>query len=282
VKIFKVVSKGIYTTIQDLGRYGFRNFGVPVSGAIDRDSMILANKILGNDKSEPVLEILASGLELLVLNDVVIAITGAKANVFIDNTQIKCNKKVFIRKDQTLFIKELYDGIRIYIAVEGGFLSQKIMGSYSVNEKITIGKAIINGDILYKNNKEVKLTKKIKNKKIDKRIFHVYIGPDEGSFTKKGLKTFFSNKYTVSNEISKMGMRLENEKIEQINKGDVLSHPVVFGCIQVTSNGQAIILLSDCQTIGGYSVIASIINKDLSKLGQLKPGDVIKFKKYKS
>jgi len=281
VEVFKVISKGVYTTIQDLGRYGYRNFGVPVSGGIDREALIFANTILGNNKNEPVLETLASGLELLALNEVVIAITGAKVNVVVDNTQIKYNEKILIKKNQTLYIKELYDGIRTYIAIEGGFLAPKIMGSYSVNEKITIGKAIANGDILYKNNKEGKIPNIKRNKKRNRKIFHVYIGPDEKNFTKKGMKTFFSNKYTVSNEVSKMGMRLKSKAIEHIDTADVLSHPVVFGCVQVTSNGQAIILLSDCQTIGGYSVIASIINKDLSKLGQLKPGDVIKFKKYK-
>ena len=279
MEAFKVISKGMFTTIQDLGRYGYRNYGVPISGAIDRDALIDANTILGNDKEQPCLEILASGLILQALNDFHISLTGANANIYIDEKSINQYERILIKKNQILSIKSLNDELRIYLAIEGGIKKEKLLGSYSVNEAIKFGKRLNINEYIYRNNVINKKFLKVKKRKKINNIFKVYLGPDLDKFTKKGINTFLNTQYVVSSQIDRMGIRLNGPPIEHIDKADVISHAVVFGSIQVPNDGNPIILMADCQTTGGYAVIATIVLKDISKLGQLKPGDKIVFKK---
>jgi len=261
VEAFKVISKGMYTIVQDLGRYGYRNFGVPISGAVDKKALMDANAILGNKQKQPGLEILSSGLILEAIKDLYISLTGASASIYIDNSKIAQYKRVFIKKNQKLVIKSLKDGIRVYLAIEGGIKKEKILGSCSTNETIKFGKSLKKDDYIYVNNvKNNGKLKNIKRKRVN-NIFKVYLGPDLDKFTKKGINAFLNKKYTVSPHIDRMGIRLNGPKIQLKEKADVISHPVVFGSIQVTNNEKPIILMADCQTIGGYAVIGTIVSK---------------------
>ncbi|MBN2851957.1 MAG: biotin-dependent carboxyltransferase family protein [Clostridia bacterium] len=279
MEAFTVISKGIYTTVQDLGRIGYRNYGVPVSGALDKDAMINANRLVGNDDNAPCLEILASGLCLKAMDDFQIALTGGEVEATLDEIKLEQNKALNIKKNQVIKLQRMISGIRTYLAVSGGFSSQLMMGSRSVNEKILMGKSLMNGDVINRNQAILPVSSKPLIKRKNNNVFQVILGPDLDKFTKAGIQTFLKSEFTVSEKLDRMGIRLNGDKIELDDHADVVSHPVVYGSIQVPDDGNPIILMADCQTTGGYAVIGTIRNKDISQLGQLKSGDKIRFRK---
>ena len=285
---FKIIRAGINTTFQDLGRRNLYHIGIPFSGAMDNRNFLLSNKLVQNNLNNPVIEFAYQGPLLKYYGDkIVIAITG---NV---NFKLKKNNKVVVGNCYENYVIENGDEIDIlstnksvygYFALNAEFILNFQWDSCSINTKANIGsnngKKISNGqEIEIKEIKKNTSKKKINyfNSKIEK--IRVIEGTNFHYFSEDGKKKFFEEEFFVSKLSDRMGMRLEGKKIKNIVDTNIKSEGLVKGVIQITADGNPIIMLSDHGTIGGYPKIAVVISADYDKLVQFPPGSKIKFQK---
>lgn len=285
MKAFQVLHPGVLTTIQDLGRPGFRKFGIPESGVADRLAAQVANWLVGNQAGAALLEITLFRLELLVLNNLVIAITGADLAPHLNGRPLPLWQTVHLKEGDHLIFKGRKKGLRAYLSVRGGFQGTGFLGSRSVFARGLMGRPLKAGDILeIASPAPAEKTPKILPPKFipsysEKESLRVILGPQEDRFTPEGIKTFLSSPYRVSSQSDRMGYRLEGPKIEHSGGADIISEPIPQGAIQVPGDGLPIILLWDAQVSGGYTKIASVISADLNYLAQVMPGDSLRFRK---
>jgi biotin-dependent carboxylase-like uncharacterized protein len=290
VEAFEVIEPGILTTIQDRGRYGFSQFGVPPSGALDSFSLRVGNLLVENKEEEACLEITLVGLKIKALREVVIAITGGDLFPLLNEEPLEMWRTHLLVEGDIIHFKKVRTGCRAYLAMSGGLVVQKIMGSSSTYLSGKFGglegRALRRGDILYTLDIPSSLDKlglRFPSDSIpplEKEVFlRVIPGPQDHHFTEKGLNTFSSEYYQVTPQCDRMGVRLEGPKIERRSdvEESIISEGLISGAIQVPGDGKPIIILTELVT-GGYTKIATIISMDLPKVAQLKPGDRIRFK----
>ncbi|MCT4619657.1 MAG: biotin-dependent carboxyltransferase family protein [Marinisporobacter sp.] len=286
----KILNPGLLTTVQDEGRIGYQQFGVPVSGVMDHFAYKVANILVGDEK-EALLEVTMLGPQILFEEDCVIAITGGNLSPMVNGKAISMWKSIYVRKGDQLSFGGMKGGCRSYIAFAGGIHVPEIMGSKSTYMKGKIGgyegRSLKKGDTLKIGSPKEALSKLVGKTVAGEHIpeyknsfeIRVLLGPQEEYFTKKGIETFLSNSYTVTNECDRMGFRLDGEEIEHKEGADIISDGIAFGAIQIPGHGKPIIMMADRQTTGGYTKIGNVIYSDLCKVAQAKPGDIISFKK---
>ncbi|WP_027624204.1 biotin-dependent carboxyltransferase family protein [Clostridium lundense] len=287
----RVITPGLLTTIQDKGRIGYQQFGMPVAGAMDEYSLRLGNILLQNREYEAALEVTMIGPELQFNIDTVIAITGGNLQPKINDIEVGMWRTLKINKGDKLSFGKVKEGIRSYICFYGELNITEVMGSKSTYAKAGIGgvngRALKIGDKLNLIKKEENfdyiLNKKIKECYIPKFTgnydIRVILGPQKENFTEKGINTFLSSNYEVTDECDRMGYRLSGDKIEHKEGADIISDGIALGSVQVPGHGMPIIMMADRQTTGGYTKIATVISSDISILAQAKPGDKINFNK---
>ena len=287
--IVEVVDAGLAVTIQDRGRTGYRNIGVPVSGAIDPGLMAAANALLGNTAGSAVLEVCLGGPSLKAVSGTVrIALTGdLSAQVLNVRGSLL---KVMPWQTATLFpgdvirIGGLAHGVG-YVGISGGFQVALQLGSRSTYLRAGIGG--VNGRALGVGDR-LKCAPVSGDPwleycgtlpwKVAPGPIRVLPGPQDDYFTAEALATFLATPYQVTRDMDRMGIRLDGAKLCHNEKGaEIVSDGVVPGSIQVPANGQPIVLMADCQTSGGYPKIGTVIRADLPRLAHLRPGDEIRF-----
>ena len=289
IAAFEVLDPGILTTIQDMGRYGFSQFGVPPSGAVDPYSLRVGNLLAGNEEGEAGLEITITGLKLKSLKEVIIAITGGNLSPSLNGETLEMWRTHVLVEGDIVTFKGVRTGCRAYLAIGGGIAVPKIMGSKStfLSGKFggLEGRALRKGDVLYTQNIPASLDKigiRFPSDWIPplekEAILKVLPGPQDHHFTKLGFQTFRSSSYQVTRNSDRMGIRLEGPKIERRSdvEDSIISESLAPGNIQVPGDGKPIIILNESVT-GGYTKIATVISTDLPKTAQLKPGDRVQF-----
>src|SRR5690625_2811795 len=289
-KILEVVSPGLLTTIQDLGRVGYQKYGLPVSGAADHYAYRMANIILCNDENEACLEITLMGLKLRVLKPSIICITGGNLNPQINNKSITMWKAVKVNEGDLISFTRCISGCRSYVAIAGGIDVAPELGSRSTDMLGKIGgingRALQKGDIIHSGVSRVS-EQKILRRRISPNLtpnypkeleVRVVLGPQDESFTTEGIHTFLSSQYKISIDSDRIACRLEGPEIKHKTGPDILSEVNFFGAVQVPENGLPILFQVGRPSIGGYTKIAGVISVDLPKVAQLKPGDFIRFK----
>ena len=286
----KVLNGGLFTTVQDKGRFKYQKFGVPVSGVMDSFSYKIANLLVGNSSGEAVLEATMVGPEIEFLDDTVIAVTGGDLGFSINGETAPMWQAHPVMKGDKISFSDLYKGIRAYIAFFGGIDVPVVMESRSTYVKSGIGgycgRALKTGDLLRIEDFERKLEEYPLKKVPEEHIpsysedieIRVVMGPQNDFFTEKGIEKLLNEFYTAGMECDRMGIRLDGEEIEHKTGSDIISDAISFGSIQIPLSGKPIIMMADRQTVGGYTKIATVISADLPKLAQTKPGDRIKFK----
>ena len=287
--MISVIQPGSFTTVQDLGRVGYQNLGVPESGAMDQFALRCANVLAGNPENYAGLEVTLFGPELEFDQDRVIAITGADLGAKLDGESISSWRTIRVAAGQKLtFRGPTNNGIRCYVAFSGGLDGGaviEVLGSRSTYVQGNLGgydgRALQAGDILYLGddfNVPVE-DKYLRDIPIytDDSVLRVVLGPQDDRFTKQAIQTLVNNVYTASVNSDRMGYRLEGEILEHLEKADVISDGNVFGVIQVPANGLPIILGADRGTTGGYAKIATVIAADRSKVAQMVPGGRVSF-----
>ncbi|TCC97890.1 5-oxoprolinase subunit C family protein [Pedobacter hiemivivus] len=285
----KVIKGGLLTTVQDLGRKGYRKDGIIVSGAMDTLALEIGNLLLGNDAAEAGLECTLLGPKLLFETDQLVAITGGNLSPMVDDKPVKMWRPVFIPGGSVLSFGSAVAGCRSYLTVSGGFDLPKVLGSYSTYLKAGFGgykgRALKNEDELsFKKAYEPKGG--VFNWSVGLQLYpefndneiRVMKGPEYELFTGQSIAALFNEYYMITKEADRMGYRLEGAALLLTEPKEMLSSAVTFGTIQVTSNGAAILLMADHQTTGGYPRILQVITADLTKLAQMRSGQQIRFK----
>jgi len=284
--VFSVLTPGAYTTVQDEGRFGYQQMGIPVSGVLDSFAFRVANMLVENPVNCAVLEITVMGPRLEVLSEADISITGAEMGITLNDQPVQGWKSIKVKPGDILGINQVKSGCRAYLAVTGGIDVSEVMGSRStyVGGKIGgyYGRLLKQGDII-KRGKGLKLkparylSPAVIPKYSSNIVIHAVPGPQDDFFD-EGLKTMFESEFMVSAKADRMGYRLQGPVIkhrEEVPKS-IISEPSVPGGIQVPADGQPIILLVE-QTVGGYTKIATVISTDIYKVAQATPGDLIRF-----
>ena len=285
----KVIKGGMLTTVQDLGRTGYRKDGIIVSGAMDSLALEIGNLLLGNEPGEAGLECTLLGPKLLFQTDHLIAITGGNLSPMIDGQPVKMWSPLFIPKGAVLSFGAAVKGCRSYLTVFGGFDLPKVLGSYATYLKAGFGgykgRALKSEDELFFK-KKYKPTGAAFNWSADLKLYpdlddhqiRVMKGPEYELFNDKSKEDLFKGSYLITKEADRMGYRLEGSPLATIEPLEMLSSAVSFGTVQVTPNGSAILLMADHQTTGGYPRVLQVIVVDLTKLSQMKSGQQIRFK----
>ncbi|MBL4667005.1 MAG: biotin-dependent carboxyltransferase family protein [Sneathiella sp.] len=289
----KILAPGLVASIQDKGRFGFGCFGVPRSGAIDPVFLRLGNALVGNDPFEAAIEYRFMGPTVMAQKGSIrIGLAGdAEAEL----SKIHSTEKHRILPWQTVTLDEgdvlkvlpMGKAVTGYLTIEGGLQLAPVLGSKSTYARAGIGGAT---GALLQTNDVLKLREQAKPREYEKVMskppkhtkgpVHVILGPQDDYFSDTEIEGFLSNKFEVSPDEDRMGIRLEGTPVKSLpEKGnDLISDGLVAGAIQIPGNGQPIVLCADCHLVGGYPKIATVISADLFRLGQLGPKAEIGFK----
>lgn len=278
--MIKVLKSGLHTSIQDLGRFGYRKLGVPVSGAMDNISASFANALLNNQKNDALLEMTLQGPELLFTSTTNIVITGAEMSPNLNGEGILNYRVYQVNDGDILTFGELNKGLRAYLAVQGGLNSEEVMNSRSFYEDITNQASIQNNDIIEFNDQINEMENHVSNIKSEFQfyetdIIEVFKGPDFELFSSDEQKQIISNSYTISKDNNRMGYQLEELSVK--HSKSIITSPVLPGTVQLTPAGKLIILLKDAQTTGGYPRVLQLTKKSISILAQKKIYDKLDF-----
>lgn len=282
-------TNSLLTTIQDLGRTGFRRFGINPNGAMDKTAARIINIILGNAENEAVIELHFPAPEILFEEQAIFALGGAEFGARLNGAPVENWRMFFAKKGDVLKFEKKIFGSRAYLAVKGGFKIEKWLGSAGTNLSANIGgyegRALKNGDRLFfkqRTNDEEQRT----NIKISNRLIPFYsrfptvrvtAGAEFSFLTALGEQNFLKESFTISVNSDRMGFHLEGEPLYLLERKEMLSSAVNFGTIQLLPDGQMIILMADHQTTGGYPRIARVIERDLPVLAQLGANDKVAF-----
>lgn len=286
MNVFQVLKPGFFTTVQDLGRYGYLKYGVPISGAMDSFSMVAVNLLVGNGPNDACLEITLIGPEMQALTDTQFSVTGGKISVEINGKEAPMWQTLTVCKGDVVSIGKVESGCRCYLSIRGGINTPMVLGSRSTYVRGRFGgingRQLKAGDIIegYKVpllNVGFRMPGNLVPHYEDNFTVHVVLGPQVDMFTEDSIETFLSSPYKITIDSDRMGYRLEGSEIKHKGKADIVSDALLPGAIQVPKNGKPIIIMKDAQTTGGYPKIAAVITPDLDRLGQAKPNDTVKF-----
>jgi antagonist of KipI len=275
----RVVQPGVLTTIQDLGRPNAVASGVPAGGAMDRFAHVAANLLVGNDRGAATLECTITGPRLAAERDCTIAITGGDLG-----PSVPMWTTVALGAGEELSFSGRRSGARAYIAVAGGIIADRWLGSMSTNLMCARGglhgRPLVAGDLvsvgasLYAPEPGFTMAEELRPDYSDHAL-QVIRGPHFARLTEASQVRLRSTTFTVNPSSNRMGYRLDGAQLEAPGE-ELLSFSVVAGAVQLPGGGQPILLMADHQTAGGYPVIATISSASMPIAAQLAPGDELR------
>lgn len=294
-----VTASGFLTTVQDLGRIGFRRFGVSAGGALDLHAFRLGNLMVGNDEGTAGLEITLGGLYLKFSDDRLVAWCGGQFDVRVGPASLPAGRPAIVSATEELSITQSRIGCRAWLAISGGLTIPSVLESRATDLRSNFGgldgRALRDGDAisLGENSKRAQLW--MENLGRDKianwsaphdwaspvrpePVLRIIRGAEWDRFSDSAHRALTSETFAVSPASDRMGTRLTGPVLQRNDDVDLVSEAVAPGTIQVPPNGQPIVLLGDCQTIGGYPKIAHVITVDLPVAAQLRAGDRVRFR----
>jgi len=306
MRVIEVLSPGLLTTVQDLGREGFGPMGVSPSGAADPIALRIGNRLVGNAEGAAALEMTLLGGTFAFPQGAVGALASSDFGATLDGVAIPSWTSFEVKPGQRLRLGPTRTGARCYLCVRGGLAVELFLGSASTHLLSGLGghegRALRKGDVL-------KIGDAVSSSRTDtlacspapsnprdpssligrkvapiilerlalRKTLRVTPGPQSDWFSKTVQRTFYNATYRVSQEANRMGLRLEGPAIPGGSHGEMISEGVSLGAIQIAAGGLPIILFVEQQTTGGYAKIANVISADLHSLGQLRPRDEIRF-----
>ena len=285
---FSVLTPGGYTTIQDQGRFGYQQMGIPVCGVLDAFAFHAANLLVANFRNAAVMEITVMGPRLEMMAEADLAVTGAEIGMTLNDQPIEVWESFSVKPGDILDIQQVKSGCRAYLAVNGGIDVPEVMGSRSTyvggNMGGYHGRLLKAGDVIKCGRaKRLPRMRQTPSDMIPSYPSEIVIraipGPQDDFFL-EGLDIIFNSDFMVSTKADRMGYRLQGPKVE-IRKGmpkSIISEPTMPGGVQIPPDEQPIILMVE-QSVGGYTKIVTVISVDLSKVAQATPGDTIRFER---
>jgi biotin-dependent carboxylase-like uncharacterized protein len=284
----RVIEPGVAATLQDSGREGYQRFGVPVSGALDRVSLAIANILVGNAPYEAALEVLATGLTVMVCAEcVTLAVAGTTGPFVQEGAQavlrIPPFRSITARRGDIVRFPPPKGGAGFYVAAAGGFDVSSVFGSRSTYRRAELGgfhgRALQAGDDLPLRLPDASareaLSLDVSLSAPD--VLRVMRGPNAEYFKPSAFETLLTTAYAIALASDRMGLRLQGAALEHAIEGELPSQGTTAGGLQVPSDGQPILLLADRQTTGGYPRIATVIAADIAAAGRLSAGMSIRF-----
>ncbi|HSP92524.1 MAG TPA: biotin-dependent carboxyltransferase family protein, partial [Vicinamibacterales bacterium] len=284
----EVLDGGLLTTVQDLGRFGAQQYGVPVSGAMDAWALRAANRLVGNHDGAAALEITLAGPVLRFDGPGVIALTGGDLGARLDGRPLDPWQSVGVAPGAELSFAGLRDGLRAYLGVAGGIGVSLVLESRSTLLTARLGgfmgRALAAGDRVPVGPGDMasgragwRLPRKLVPAYGHSHTVRVVMGPQDDAFTEDGIRTFLSESYTLAPQSDRVGCRLTGPRIAHCRGADIVSDGTAFGSVQVSGDGLPIVLMADRGTTGGYTKIATVATADLSRMAQAAPGDRVRF-----
>lgn len=283
---------GFLTSIQDLGRTGFREFGVSLGGALDSFGLRVANLLVGNQEGAAGIEITLGGLQLHFEDERVVAWCGGDFDVRLGSTALPAGHAAHVQPGGELTFGRPQTGCRCWLAISGGIDAPIVLGSRSTDLRSQFGgfegRTLRDGDVLPLGLRPRSPTTAAVisswtaphdwvSPAKSEPVLRFIRGIDWKRFDDSSLQRLTSEAFTVSSDSDRMGARLEGPELNRVDEGDLISEAVAPGTIQVPPGGKPILLLGDCQTIGGYPKIAHVITVDLGVAAQLRGGDLVRF-----
>ena len=283
-----LLSPGLLTSVQSLGRHGYRHLGVGCAGALDEVSLRVGNLLVGNAADAAALEITLQGPRLRFDRPVRIALTGADIQASVGDESIPGGRPVDLPAGAELTLGACRRGARAYLAIAGGVIVPAILGSAGTDLRGGFGgmrgRALAAGDVLPigRSANPAFDTVQVAGWWIESRVDLDFSQPARlrllsGSDAVANSADLFAGDYRISAASNRQGLRLEGTALTPVDARERLSEPVAPGTVQLPPDGQPIVLLADAQTVGGYPRIGHVISADFPRLAQLRPGDRLRF-----
>ena len=288
----RVSSAGFLTSVQDLGRPGFRESGVSLGGALDAYALRVANALVDNEENAAGLEATMGTLRLRFEDACLVAWCGGSFTVRIGEIYLPAGHAGFVAKDEELVMVAPPSGGRAWLAISGGIDVPPVLGSRSTDLRGNFGgyqgRDLRHGDVLPLGaaKKRISQTRKVSQWSAPAiwaaptpahPMLRFVRGTDWNRFKSRAHASLVTRSFAVTPTSDRMGVRLDGPPLDRMDLRELLSEAVSPGTLQVPPNGEPILLLSDCQTIGGYPKIANVITVDLPIAAQLWPGDTVRF-----
>jgi antagonist of KipI len=265
----RVISPGPATRVVDRGRPRSRSLGVPLGGAADRAALTIGNALVGNEPEAAALEFALAGPTLQADADLACVVYGASFDLFSDRQTLTAGRTFTLQAGESLRVGGTPEGARGYLCVQGGLLTPMILASRSGLEPLAAGAEL-----------------PCRSGRIAARSFRERLGWREAGGPLRALEgpqadwfrpaEFWGREFTVAPASDRMGLRLRGEPLTPPPR-ELVSEPVCPGAVQVTRDGQCIVLGVDGQTIGGYPKVAQVVAADLDRLAQLRPDARVRF-----
>lgn len=309
----RIIDPGLYTTVQDLGRPGMSAMGVSVGGAADSWSLRAGNRLVGNDDGAAALETMLSGCSLAADSETVVVVTGARALVTVHDGRADLPGRaavlwtpMVLRAGHVLRVHPVGSGgesergvqeshgARNYICFAGGLLVPRVLGSASTNGAAGfgghMGRSLIRGDEL-EVGAPLASGRDVNAAGVDPaaaagvwagrggraRTVRAIAAPAEDERQATAQSALWRSRFRVGVRSNRAGIRLEGAPIAEAESGRMTSEGMAHGFVQLPPDGDPIVLMNDHPTTGGYPVIACVVEADLPALGQLRPGDEVRF-----
>jgi biotin-dependent carboxylase-like uncharacterized protein len=277
-----VVRSGSLTTVQDLGRPGFAHLAVPRSGAVDRSSLTLANRLVGNSEQAAALETTVDGVAVRFDQSRYIAVTGAEAPVLIDGRPASWGVPQRVRAGQLVDVGRARRGVRSYLAVAGGIDTMPVMGSRATDLLSGLGPPIVSEGTTLRIGQPTGPSAALDFAPYrlpePELLLDCYLGPRDDWITREAIEIFARSRWQVTTESNRIALRLKGVPLARRITDELLSEGVALGSVQVPANGQPVVFLSDHPTTGGYPVIGVVPAPDIWRCGQAMPGTSIRFR----
>ncbi|WP_162415679.1 5-oxoprolinase subunit C family protein [Cyclobacterium roseum] len=275
----RLEKSGILTTIQDLGRPAYSALGVPLSGPMDKQSFLLANHLMRKSPADACLEIYMGNLEMVFDSTCQVVLTGASGEISCGSKSYLTNEIIPVQKAEKLTLSGFKNGQWAYLAINGSFLSENIMGSQSYYPRITEKGRLNSGEEVHYQAAEHSiplLHAKVKSSVVSNSDpLPAYRGPSFSLLSSDQQHRLKSGTFTLSREQNRMGIHLE-EKIAH-SLPEMITTPVYPGTVQLTSSGKLIVLMLDAQVTGGYHRLLQLPQRSIGTLSQLRPGEKFRF-----
>lgn len=277
-----VLRAGPLTTVQDRGRAGWAHLGVPTSGAADRASLRLANRLVGNAERAAALEVTVGGLEVRASAALIVAVTGASCPISISGVPSPSRTVLPLPAGVTLRLGPAVAGVRAYLAVRGGIDVPPVLGSRSTDTLSGLGPPVLKDGEVLAVGAEVAgwpvltIAPGAEPPAGTLRLGAIR-GPRDGLLAAGGLELLQRTTWRVSDRSDRVGLRLSGPPLPVSATTRMPSEGVVRGAIQVPPGGQPVLFLADHPVTGGYPVVAVLADVEVDRAGQLRPGQGLRF-----
>jgi biotin-dependent carboxylase-like uncharacterized protein len=263
--VLEVLHPGLLTLVEDLGRPGHAHLGVGASGAADRPSLRLANRLVGNRESAAALEITLGEAAFRLHIDTTVALTGAPAPITVDGREVAPNAAVRVHRGESVRVGRPSIGLRTYLAVRGGIAVPVVLGSRSRDTLADLGPPPLRmADMLPVGD--------------DVATLRIRPGPRVDRFTPEALETLAGSPYTATPSLDRVGIRLRGVAIRHRASEDLPPEGIVTGAVQIPPDGQPVLFLADHPVTGGYPVLAVVAGADQGLAAQIRPGQTVRFR----